>query len=188
MKTIMIGLVLTVSLVVLTASSWTPRFESHASADEPNGKPMRWKTPQSLAIEHEELHEHLVKATQAGGKTGEAARAVAELLHSHFVKEEEYALPPIGLLPLLAEGKVTPEMKQVLVLTDRLKADLPQMLEEHKAIVAALKTLIDAARKEGHPEHADFAAALMLHAQTEEEVLYPAAILVGEYLKLKFEE
>jgi len=25
----------------------------------------------------------------------------------------------------------------------------------------------------------------MLHAQTEEEVLYPAAILVGEYLKLK---
>jgi hypothetical protein len=26
---------------------------------------------------------------------------------------------------------------------------------------------------------------LMLHAQTEEEVLYPAAILIGEYLKLK---
>ena len=24
-------------------------------------------------------------------------------------KEEEYALPPLGLLPLLAEGKVTPE-------------------------------------------------------------------------------
>jgi len=29
---------------------------------------------------------------------------------------------------------------------------------------------------------------LMLHAKTEEEVLYPAAILVGEYLKLKLEE
>jgi len=28
---------------------------------------------------------------------------------------------------------------------------------------------------------------LMLHAQTEEEVLYPAAILVGEYLKVKLE-
>jgi hypothetical protein len=26
---------------------------------------------------------------------------------------------------------------------------------------------------------------LKLHAQTEEEVLYPAAILIGEYLKLK---
>jgi hypothetical protein len=25
----------------------------------------------------------------------------------------------------------------------------------------------------------------MLHAKTEEEVLYPAAIVVGEYLKLK---
>jgi len=37
------------------------------------------------------------------------------------------------------------------------------------------------------PEHARFAEKLMLHAQTEEEVLYPAAILVGEYLKVKLE-
>ena len=28
---------------------------------------------------------------------------------------------------------------------------------------------------------------LMLHARTEEEVLYPAAILVGEYLKGRME-
>lgn len=28
-------------------------------------------------------------------------------------------------------------------------------------------------------------SALMLHTQIEEEVLYPAAILIGEYLKLK---
>jgi len=28
----------------------------------------------------------------------------------------------------------------------------------------------------------------MLHAKTEEEVLYPAAILVGEYLKVKLDE
>jgi hypothetical protein len=37
------------------------------------------------------------------------------------------------------------------------------------------------------PEHARFAEKLMFHAQTEEEVLYPAAILVGEYLKVKLE-
>jgi len=129
----------------------------------------------------------LVKATQAGGKTGEAARAVAVLLHPHF-EEEEYAQLPLGLLPLLAEGTVTLEMEQVLALTDKLKADLPQMLQEHKAIVAALKTLVDAATKEGKPEHADFAEKLILHAQTEEEVLYPSAILVGEYLKLKFKK
>jgi hypothetical protein len=27
---------------------------------------------------------------------------------------------------------------------------------------------------------------LATHAQTEEQVLYPAAVMVGEYLKLKF--
>jgi hypothetical protein len=30
-----------------------------------------------------------------------------------------------------------------------------------------------------------FAEKLMFHAQTEEDVLYPASILIGEYLKLK---
>ena len=32
-------------------------------------------------------------------------------------------------------------------MTDRLKVDLPHMLEEHKAIVAALHDLIEEARK-----------------------------------------
>ena len=124
-------------------------------------------------------------ATKAGGKVGEAAKGIARVLHDHFVKEEEFALPPIGLLSALARGEVDENMKSVLRMTDRLKAELPQMLEEHKAVVAALENLIAAAEVENKPEHARFAEKLMLHAQTEEEVLYPAAILVGEYLKLK---
>jgi len=43
----------------------------------------------------------------------------------------------------------------------------------------------DAAETEGDERYIRFAAELMVHAQLEEEVLYPAAILVGEYLKLK---
>ena len=76
-------------------------------------------------------------------------------------------------------------MGSVLAMTDRLKAELPKMLREHKAVVTALKKLIAAAKKEKKPEHAHFAEKLMLHAKTEEEVLYPAAILIGEYLKLR---
>ena len=34
-------------------------------------------------------------------------------------------------------------------------------------------------------EFVHFAEKLTLHAQTEEEVLYPASILVGDYLKLR---
>ena len=70
-------------------------------------------------------------------------------------------------------------------MTDRLKADLSHMLWEHKQIVIALKALIEAANLEGKEEVVRFAEKLMLHAQTEEEVLYPASILIGEYLKLK---
>jgi hypothetical protein len=136
-------------------------------------------------LEHEELHEELAQATQVTGKLGEAAKNVAAILGPHFRKEEEYALPPLGLLSLLAGGEIRPDMKEALPMTDRLKVDLPHMLEEHKAIVAALKHLIEEARKVRMPEYAHFAEKLTLHASNEEEVLYPAALLVGEYIKLK---
>lgn len=145
---------------------------------------MELKTPKSLKIEHEELHAQLAKATKAGGATGEAAKTVAKALHPHFLKEEEYALPPLGLLPILAEGKAMQEMDAAVEMTDRLKADLNHMLLEHKEIVAALKTLTEAAKLEGKDEFVHFAEKLTLHAETEEEVLYPASILVGEYLKI----
>ena len=146
---------------------------------------MVFPIPASLKSEHDELHADLARATKAGGAVAEAAKNVAKVLHEHFVKEEEIALPPIGLLPALARGEVSAEMKSVLPMTDRLKAELPQMLEEHKAVVTALESLIAAAGRENKPEHARFAEKLMLHAKTEEEVLYPAAILVGEYLRLR---
>ena len=55
---------------------------------------MKFQKPSALKSEHEELHGEL-GATKAGGHTGEAAKAVAKLMHTHFVKEEEYALPPV---------------------------------------------------------------------------------------------
>ena len=144
---------------------------------------MTFQIPTPMKIEHDELHADLVNATRAGGRTGEAARAVAKVLHDHFVKEEEYALPPLGLLAALSDGKIEPGMAEVVAMTDRLEADLPTMLVEHGLIVAKLKLLIDAARAEGHPEVVRFAEKLMLHAQAEEQVTYPTAILIGRYVK-----
>jgi hypothetical protein len=127
----------------------------------------------------------LRNATKEPGEIGDAAKAVAKLMHPHFIKEEEYALPPLGLLRDLAQGKVSPDMKEVLGLTNRLKAELGQMLEEHKSIVAALEVLSIAAKKANKVEYVEFAKALTLHAQTEEEVSYPTAILIGEYIREK---
>ncbi|WOS65405.1 hemerythrin domain-containing protein [Sinorhizobium fredii] len=146
---------------------------------------MDFKIPEPLKAEHAELHAELVGATSAGGRIGKAAEEVAKRLHPHFVREEEIALPPLCLLAPLTTGTVEPGMADVLALTDRLEAELPGMLAEHKQIAAALGDLVAAANAEKKPEYAHFAEKLMLHARTEEEVLYPAALLVGRYLKLR---
>lgn len=144
---------------------------------------MPLRVPMSLKAEHDELHAELAQATKAGGRTGQAAQAVARVMHAHFEKEEEYALPPLGLLVDLAKGKLESGMSAALKMTDKLEAVLPAMLSEHKDIVAALNQLIDAANAESKPEYVDFAKKLMAHAKMEEEVSYPTALLVGRYLK-----
>jgi hypothetical protein len=83
---------------------------------------MEFKILETVALEHEELHKQLVKAIEQDGKVGEAATAVADVLYPHFKKEEEYELPPLGLLSsLLNQYKISPEMKNVLTMTERLR-------------------------------------------------------------------
>jgi len=145
---------------------------------------MVYDIPLPLKVEHESLHERLRQATQAGGEVGELAKALARVMHPHFVKEDQFALPPLGLLGALAAGEPTPQMAGVLALTDRLEAELPSMLAEHRTIVEALQRLADGARRAGRPDIVDFAQQLTEHAQTEEAVMYPAAILVGKFVRL----
>ena len=101
-------------------------------------------------------------------------------MHPHFVKEDQIALPPLGLLAALAHCGATQEMASVLALTGQLEAELPAMLADHQAIVEALQRLGDAAQRAARSEIVDFAKQLMQHARTGEEVMYPAAILVGK--------
>jgi hypothetical protein len=144
---------------------------------------MEFTIPLPLQHEHEALHERLREATQAGGDVGEAAKTLARLMHPHFVKEDQIALPPLCLLAPLARGEWSVEMADVLVLTDQLEAELPQMLAEHQTIVAALNKLSEAAESASRTEIVTFAAALVEHARTEEEVMYPAAVLVGQLVR-----
>ncbi len=144
---------------------------------------MKFTIPQPLQHEHEALHERLRQATQVGGEVGDAAKTLARLMHPHFVKEDEIALPPLGLLGALARGEWNAEMAEVLTLTDRLEAEWPQMLAEHRGIVEALNKLRDAAARAGRSDIVAFAESLTEHARTEEEVMYPAAVLVGQVVR-----
>jgi hypothetical protein len=140
--------------------------------------------PESLRTEHEALSEELDRLTREAGQIGEAAREVAERLRLHVRCEEEIALPPLGLLPELAAGHVRPDMRPVMELAHRLRVDLPRLLDDHIAIVGLAEALRDKAREMGRIDAASLAQNLILHAEAEEDVLYPAAILVGQYLQL----
>jgi hypothetical protein len=61
--------------------------------------------PESMRVEHGEIHAELVRATSAPGPVGDAARELARVLHPHFVREEQIALPPLGLLAPRSGGR-----------------------------------------------------------------------------------
>jgi hypothetical protein len=155
----------------------------HPSAASAHGSNL--EIPKPMQREHEALHSELARLTKAGGRTGEAAQRVASVLDPHFQKENQYALPVLSLLVPLSEGKFDCEMTAVLPMTDKLQADMPTMLAEHKEISAALSQLSNAALSENNSEGVKFADELAAHAQTEEQITYPTALLIGLFVKGK---
>jgi hypothetical protein len=141
--------------------------------------------PMTLLEEHAEFHTSLRSATQAAGPLRRAAEDLLALLKPHFAKEQRYALAALRLLPALARGEVTPDMAEWLPASDGLRAELETLLREHRAIARALDHLAKTAWAEGKPEYAFLAARILRHVRMEEEVLYPAALLIGDYLRLR---
>lgn len=144
-------------------------------------------TPSAIVQEHEHLHHQLADALASGGETAVRARAVADVLEPHFKTEEAYAMPPLGLLGAIANDQpLSDEQRQgAIKMARELRAHYEQMIQEHQQIQAALDALASAARQEHKPEALAFAETLMLHAQNEEQVLYPTTLLIGRYLELQ---
>lgn len=162
--------------ILVSAAAQTSKTESHEHHST-------FPIPEAIRTEHAEIHDQLVAATKEQGQVGEAARRLAAVLDPHFLREEQIALPPLALLAPLSRGEFTPRMSEILVMTDALRAELPRMLEEHKAIRAATSRMGAAAKAEGNAAVERLAETLKVHAQTEEQVLYPAAILVGDIVR-----
>jgi hypothetical protein len=141
--------------------------------------------PSSIRAEHVAILQDLESAMRAPGRTGAAARALSRVLRPHFVREEVIALPPLGALTTLAAGRIPPDADTLLAMSNSLRRELSQLLDEHARIGDAVDDLWAAARTEHAAEAEQLANRLSLHAQTEEDVLYPAAILAGEVIALR---
>jgi len=147
-----------------------------------SGKP---EVPASVKKMHEDLLEKIHTIALFQDSTGRAAKKVAELMEHHFKEEEDYVLTPLGILPLLAAGNLPGQSPEIILLTEKLKAQSAHINAEHQLLKALMAGLTEIAATENHPDIAAFEKELHAHAQLEEEVLFPTAILVGEFLKLK---
>lgn len=141
------------------------------------------ETPHSIEVEHEELMEELARLERAPGDPGAAAGSAARTLRPHFEKETVLVLPPLEVRESLDGGRMEADPQEVRALVRDLRLELPKMLREHRRIDRALEQLADVARRTRAVEGLAFAEKLRLHAEMEEEVLYPAALPRGRFLE-----
>lgn len=171
---------LTILGLSLATSAWAAGEKAAATKDNAN-----LKIPISSQQEHKELREAVERAVSSGGKTAEIAKRLSAVMESHFVKEERYVMPLLSLLGPLSKNVAPANGGEAIKLADTLRKELPAMLSEHKDVASLLIDLKAAALKEGKGEFVTFADDLSRHAGQEEEILYPAALVVGEYLKTR---
>ena len=79
-------------------------------------------------------------------------------------------------------------MRVAIQKAEKLRSGLRQIHGEHRGLVAGLKRLAEAAKEEGRTDYVRFAEMLTLHIQEEEEVLYPAVLLVGDSVKWRLDK
>ncbi len=142
-----------------------------------------FRIPEALRLGHDEMRAELVRATAMPGPIGEAAKRVAELCLPHMEREEESVFPVFGLLHDLAEGKVRPEMADVLPLISTFSAWRDSLGDEHYSIAPAIHALLLAAYKEDNREIVEFTYSLRMHERLEDQVIFPTVLLIGNYVQ-----
>ncbi len=141
--------------------------------------------PQSIAVEHADTMERLVALSKRKGPVGVEARKATDLFRRHIAREHDYILPPLTLLPELADGKVTPDMAWALPMCDRVKADREQIFEEHTKVTDAMNALMTAGLRAHDKQAVDFAKGAVADSLNDIEIEEPAVMLVGDYLRAK---
>src|SRR5574341_1292087 len=87
--------------------------------------------PPSVERAHQELLQLLMIVQRLPGKTGICASVVAKCLQPHLNREDECALPLLGLLQDLAVGELTlAEARRAAKIYARLREEYPQMTAE----------------------------------------------------------
>jgi len=147
----------------------------------PAAKPI----PQSLRVEHDNTLQQLTHLAQRQGAVGTAARSALALFKQHIQREEAYILPPLTLLPMLADGKVAPDMRWAVDMADRVRKEREEIFLEHTRITDAMNALAAAAQRARDTEALDFARGAVADSLNDVELLEPMCITIGDYVRAR---
>lgn len=134
--------------------------------------------PQALMLDHEVLRAELLRATAEPGRTGKAAKHVAQLCLAHFEKEEDNVLRAFGSLYDLAADRVRPSTGQVARMIDQFSTQDHDLRSQHQLIKTAVEDLLEEARRFGNQEIVDMVSRLKGHEKIEDEAIYPAVLMI----------
>jgi hypothetical protein len=158
-----------------------------AIAGLPGPAAAQQKQPISYHIlsEHKTTLANPNRLARSRGAVGAAAKHVLAVMVPHNQREEEFALPLLGLMDNLASGQIGPDIAWAIPMSDRVVAERSKLYDEHTAIVSALTELIAA----GHARHdanlVAFAQEVAAEETNDGEFVYPAAIVVGQVVRGK---
>jgi hypothetical protein len=144
--------------------------------------------PQSLVLEHRETMDRLTVLAQRPGQVGVIAGQALALFKRHTQREMDYILPPLTLLPDLADGHVTPDMRWALVMADRVRADREEIFQEHTEVTDVLNALLVAGQAAHDQEAVDFAQSAATDSLNDIELLEPTVVMIGDVLRARLGE
>lgn len=152
-----------------------------STASQAAGQP----SPSSMDRQHHDIAQQLSRYTAGDIGTAAAAERVLELLKSHQQKESGLVLPLLSLLPELCEGRIAGDMAFAIEMADALKAERQAMFDENAEIMAAVGELIQAGGPANETDLVVFGGLVADHVMSEIELSEPAAILVGDAVRLR---
>ena len=140
-----------------------------------------------LHLSHAQLSAALANVSHAGDRARTVAETIAKILEPHLEREEEGVLRILGLLaPLVADEFDVEWIEDVSEWGD-LEAKESALNLERRALLAAGEELLAIARTDGDDEMREFAERLILRIRLDEEVFYPAALLIRNYFYLRLQ-
>lgn len=145
------------------------------------GKPI---VPPSIKKEHESLLHQIRILAQYPDSTGAIAKKLQELMEHHFAEEENYVLPQLGVMDGLTGEELPLASQEIIKLSEEFRAQRQHLGAEHQMIRAHLTELSLAAKTDSH-DIKNFLQEIERHAAMEEEIFFPASILIGDYLSIK---